>query len=394
MKSILSLLFIGCLAFAFVTFAKYSDGEVSVTGFNHQVELSLTVFVLLQLGLIVFSYLTIRIFSFIFSSKKRLTAFLQSRRSHKESLKLKEFIKKIITMDTSSLYRETQKYIRSNSEISEEILLISARAAHAESEYSARDECISQLEAIGGDEVFLAKALMLMDENRHHDALASLDQIKKKSAGSVKAQIRALRMGRNWEQVLLRMKDLKKFKAMDANAFHKVELESLLGVVTEPKTSLKTLIAIFKQSTKEIGQETKFVLAISEALSTHGEVSMAEGILVKQLDFSWDDDVLTLYVQISDSQGQEPLKNAERWLETQPRNAKLLIALGALCRDRELWGKSESYFRASEALFGSPEVAHELSNLYRIMGRSEESRRQLELYAERQVALDSKGSWV
>ena len=113
-----------------------------------------------------------------------------------------------------------------------------------------------------------------------------------------------------------------------------------------------------------------------------------------QLDFSWDDDVLTLYVQISDSQGQEPLKNAERWLETQPRNAKLLIALGALCRDRELWGKSESYFRASEALFGSPEVAHELSNLYRIMGRSEESRRQLELYAERQVAFDSKGSWV
>jgi HemY protein len=112
------------------------------------------------------------------------------------------------------------------------------------------------------------------------------------------------------------------------------------------------------------------------------------------LDFSWDDDVLTLYVQISDSQSQEPLKNAERWLETQPRNAKLLIALGALCRDRELWGKSESYFRASEALFGSPEVAHELSNLYRIMGRSEESRRQLELYAERQVALDSKGSWV
>ena len=117
-------------------------------------------------------------------------------------------------MDTSSLYRETQKYIRSNSEISEEILLISARAAHAEAEYSARDECISQLEAIGGDEVFLAKALMLMDENRHHDALASLDQIKKKSAGSVKAQIRALRMGRNWEQVLLRMKDLKKFKAI------------------------------------------------------------------------------------------------------------------------------------------------------------------------------------
>jgi uncharacterized protein HemY len=61
------------------------------------------------------------------------------------------------------------------------------------------------------------------------------------------------------------------------------------------------------------------------------------------------------------------------------------MALGVMCRDQELWGKSESYFRASDALDASAEVAYELSKLYKIMNRMEESRAQLELFAVRQV---------
>ena len=54
--------------------------------------------------------------------------------------------------------------------------------------------------------------------------------------------------------------------------------------------------------------------------------------------------------------------------------------------ENELWGKSESYFRASNALEASVEVAYELSILYRRMNRLEESKVQLELFAARQVA--------
>ena len=66
------------------------------------------------------------------------------------------------------------------------------------------------------------------------------------------------------------------------------------------------------------------------------------------------------------------------------------MGLGVMCRDRELWGKSESYFRACDALDASAEVAYELSKLFKMMNRLEESRVQLELFAVRQAMIFSK----
>ena len=92
------------------------------------------------------------------------------------------------------------------------------------------------------------------------------------------------------------------------------------------------------------------------------------------------------YVRSSDEKDVSPLQKAEGWLEKQPQNVRLLTALGILCRERELWGKSESYLRASDALDASAEVAYELSVLYQRMNRLEESKAKLEIFAERHVA--------
>ena len=69
MRSILSLVMVGFVAFACVSFAKNSDGLVLFRGFGYQVELSLTVFFVLQLLLIGFLYLGLKILSFIWGSK-------------------------------------------------------------------------------------------------------------------------------------------------------------------------------------------------------------------------------------------------------------------------------------------------------------------------------------
>ena len=52
MRPIFSLLAIGFFAFAFVSFAKYSDGMILFRGFGYQVEFSLMMFIILQIGLI------------------------------------------------------------------------------------------------------------------------------------------------------------------------------------------------------------------------------------------------------------------------------------------------------------------------------------------------------
>ena len=41
------------------------------------------------------------------------------------------------------------------------------------------------------------------------------------------------------------------------------------------------------------------------------------------------------------------LERAETWLESQPTDARLLLALGKLCINRGLWGKAQNYLDAS-----------------------------------------------
>jgi hypothetical protein len=43
------------------------------------------------------------------------------------------------------------------------------------------------------------------------------------------------------------------------------------------------------------------------------------------------------------------IARAEKWLEKHPEDARLLLALGRLCREQQLWGKAQSYFEASLA---------------------------------------------
>ncbi|MBT5949622.1 MAG: hypothetical protein HOG90_00675 [Betaproteobacteria bacterium] len=124
---------------------------------------------------------------------------------------------------------------------------------------------------------------------------------------------------------------------------------------------------------------------MSKALWSRGAAHAAQEIVENYLKSAWDDALVKHYVQISENHNLLALEKVEGWLVKQPHNPTLLMALGVMCRDRELWGKSESYLRASDALNASAEVAYELSELYKIMNRLQESRAQLELFAVRQV---------
>jgi len=385
MRPIFSLLAIGFFAFAFVSFAKYSDGVILFRGFGYQVEFSFTVFIILQIGLIIFLYFGLKILSFVLSSKRKVLAYLKSRQEQKEVSRLRIWITNLVAGETSTLYQEAKKYIREGNAASKEMLLVAARAAHIEGEYSDRDTYVAQLEESEADDIYLTKALMLIDESRHHDALGVLHKIQKRSVGSVRAELAALKIGRNWDKVLPLIKVARKLNAMNPDACHRIELEAILGQLAKLDMSLPEIKQISKQASKRIRGEPSFVLSMSKALWSQGEAKSAQEMVENYLESAWDDALVKHYVQISENHNLLALEKVEGWLVKQPHNHMLLMALGVMCRDRELWGKSESYLRASDALNTSAEVAYELSELYKIMNRLQESRAQLELFAVRQV---------
>jgi HemY protein len=385
MRPIISLLALGFFAFAFVSFAKYSDGVVLFTGFGYQVEFTLTVFIILQIALIIFLHISLKILSFVLSSKRNLLAYFKSRQEQKEISRLRIAITNLVAGETSTLYQEAKKYIREDNKVSKEMLLLAAKAAHIEGKYSDRDRYIAQLEESDANDIYLTKALMLIDEGRHHDALAALQKLQKRSVGSVRVELEALRIGRNWGQILPLIKVARKLNAMDDDDCHRIELEAIEGRLANLDISLLEVEQVSKYASKRIRREPSFVLLMSQALWSRGEVISAQKMVEEYLNSAWDDALVKHYVLISETKNLLALEAVEGWLIKQPRNPTLLMALGVMCRDQELWGKSESYFRASDALDASAEVAYELSKLYKIMNRMEESRAQLELFAVRQV---------
>ena len=385
MRPIISLLALWFFAFAFVSFAKYSDGIVLFTGFGYQVEFTLTVFIILQIALIIFLHISLKILFFVLSSKRKLLAYFKSRQEQKEISRLRIAITNLVAGETSTLYQEAKKYIREDNKASKEMLLLAAKAAHIEGQYSDRDGYIAQLEESDANDIYLTKALMLIDEGRHHDALAALQKLQKKSVGSVRVELEALRIGRNWEQILPLIKVARKLNAMNDDDCHRIELEAIEGRLTNLDMSLLEVEQVSKYASKRIRRESSFVLLMSKALWSRGEVISAQKMVEEYLNSAWDDALVKHYVLISETKNLLALEAVEGWLIKQPRNPTLLMALGVMCRDQELWGKSESYFRASDALDASAEVAYELSKLYKIMNRMEESRAQLELFAVRQV---------
>jgi HemY protein len=172
---------------------------------------------------------------------------------------------------------------------------------------------------------------------------------------------------------------------MNEDDCHRIELEAIEGRLANLDMSLREVEQVSKYASKRIRRESSFVLLMSQALWSRGEVISAQKMVEEYLNSAWDDALVKHYVLISETKNLLALEAVEGWLVKQPRNPTLLMALGVMCRDQELWGKSESYFRASDALDASAEVAYELSKLYKIMNRMEESRAQLELFAVRQV---------
>jgi len=70
-------------------------------------------------------------------------------------------------------------------------------------------------------------------------------------------------------------------------------------------------------------------------------LSQGHRIIEEALERDWDGALALLYGECTDEDAFERLERAERWLRERPGEAELLLTLGRLCVQRELWGKAQ-----------------------------------------------------
>ena len=79
---------------------------------------------------------------------------------------------------------------------------------------------------------------------------------------------------------------------------------------------------------------------------------------------------------LSDKEQQKAMDWAEEWLKARPQDAQLLLHLGQMAFDKQLWGKAQGYLEASIGVEDTPQARLVLARVLDEAGQSAEAERQ------------------
>ena len=89
----------------------------------------------------------------------------------------------------------------------------------------------------------------------------------------------------------------------------------------------------------------------------------------------WDSELVGLYAECAGTEATRQIERAETWLKNNPRDAVLLLVLGKLCAQQELWGKAQSYLEASISVEPTYSAHLALAQLHERLGNPDAARR-------------------
>jgi len=124
-------------------------------------------------------------------------------------------------------------------------------------------------------------------------------------------------------------------------------LNTLWGSASRAQRRRPELIAAFAHRSAELGQ----------VLAAMDEIESAERR-------EWNDDLALAYADLGPAELPARTRKAESWLSLAPNSAALACALGRLCAQQSLWGKSQQYLERSLAIEESPRAWETLGDCY------------------------------
>lgn len=191
---------------------------------------------------------------------------------------------------------------------------------------------------------------------------------------------------RDWTMLRDLLPDLRKARVLDGAAL--AELERRVWVarlqaageegLNQGETALQPLSSAWQQLSAAQRQDPELLLAYATQLRILGAQEEAEEQLRKALKRGYEPGLIRLYGLLRGREPMRQLQAAEALLKQHPQDPLLLLSLGRLCLQAELWGKAREYFEVSLEFSRSPETCAELARLLASQGDIEGSNRLLQ----------------
>ena len=230
-------------------------------------------------------------------------------------------------------------------------LLGAARAAEGLSNTEGREEYLTKVEGSGKKNmlVALSRAEMLMANEQWQEATFILEDLQKTHPKHQQTRTflyHCYRNTNNWIKAGDMAPGLRKQGVIDAeeeaDGLHRMYQQKLTQAA-----DLKAVHSAWKGLPRAVQKESALIGTYADLLVKYSANDEAETLIRKSLNREWSPELIHQYALLDGGDPLARLKQTEKWLQKQPEDPGLHLAVGRLCLANKIWGKAREHLEAS-----------------------------------------------
>ena len=378
MRGLLWLLGLFALAAALAVAGRYNEGYALLVWPPYRLQISLNLLILLLVG----GFVALYALSRVVARTMALPRAVQRYRERKSRERASQAIYDTVRLRIEGRFGQALKQATAAYEAGESpglAALLAARAAH-----SLRDETRYRFwlgkAAEHDGEMRLARlmteAKLAVEERRFDEAaerIADLQAGGQRHIAALRLALRTAQAKGNWSEAVRVVRQLVKVKALTAAQADPVKRRAHQEGLRQRAGDSLALMAYWNEVPRDEQRDARLVGELARALIGAGDSAAAQKAIESQLAVGWDSALADIYGRCEGGDVRGRLAKAEEWLKREPRDPLLLLTLGRLCVQSQLWGKAESYLDASLAIAPGWEAHVELAHLAERIGRTDDA---------------------
>ena len=383
------VLALAALAVALALAGRYGSGYVVFVAPPWRAELSIMLFVFLQIFLFCGAYLLIQLAVKTF----RLPRQMRKKRIEHERLKSRDLVLESLQLLFSGEFRNAEARARNAMQHDDTRDVAAALAAWAAYEGGNSGAAVPYLDHIRSEGSTrmrdASKAYMLLADGKASEALALLKDLAAndpRNPGVLKMKVEAELAGNAWEDALVTLEPLTRSGMLPEGAAQQIRLNAELNLIKAKPANPVAITDAWKAFSRESRFDPAMASTVAARLLALGCGEEAKDVIEETIEArgieGWDSQLAAIYADCKTESTLAQIERAERWLRQHARDAVLLATLGKLCMRQALWGKAQSYLEASVALEPTLDAHMTLARLMEQLGRSDEAIRHVRRSAE------------
>ncbi len=352
------------------------SGYILISRAPYNIELSLTLFLVLAALLFFALYLLLRLLSKLARAPGEVKVWQEKRLSIAAREGTARGYAHLIEGEWERAEKELMGYLgRSPTPLMNYIA--AAYAAQRRGELSHRDQYLEQaLEAEPEHRtaILLTRARLHYHAGEIEEAITALHALHKerpKNSQVVRLLSELLRSRNEWQELRQLLPAAKKNKVVEGDALLELENDTLEGILLSvDEGQIDSTWHSLKRAQRH---RPRVVVAYVKRLINLGRHGQGEKLLRNEIKRKWEASYLELYGRVNSADGLVQLQRAEKWAVDHPNDPDLLLALGRLARKNEVWGEARRFFENAIANGSGEHAYQEYGQLLEELGESEQA---------------------